>query len=91
VRVALGATRVDMIHMVLKDAFAMVSVGVLVGAPFAYWGKRFAASLMQGLPVWNAAPIVFGATVMFAVALLAAYLPARRASRVDPIVALRYE
>jgi putative ABC transport system permease protein len=91
VRIALGATRVDMIHMVLKDAFAMVSVGLLVGAPFAYWGKRFAASLMQGLPVSNAAPIVFGAAAMFAVALLAAYLPARRASRVDPIVALRYE
>jgi len=91
VRMALGASRGDVTRMVLEDALGMVSVGLVIGAPMAFWGKSFAASLMEDLPTKSIAPIVFGAAALIAVALLAAYAPARRAARVDPMVALRYE
>jgi putative ABC transport system permease protein len=91
VRIALGATRSDVSRMVLGEALRLVSAGLIIGAPIAFWAKHFAAHFIQDLPSKTAAPIVMGAAAMLAIALLAAYLPARRASRVDPMVALRYE
>jgi putative ABC transport system permease protein len=91
VRMALGATRSDVLRMVLGDALGMVCVGLAIGAPIAFFGQGFASSLIQDLPSNSAAPIVFSAMAMTAVALLAAYVPARRAASVDPMVALRHE
>jgi predicted permease len=91
VRMALGAAGTDVIRVVLRDALWMVCAGFAIGAPLAFWGKRVAASLIPDLPVASALPIVVAAAIMIAVGLIAAYLPARRAMRVDPMVALRYE
>jgi predicted permease len=91
IRVALGATRSNVTRMVLTDALWMVCAGLAIGMPIALWGERFAASFVQDLPVKSAVPIAFGAIAMVAVALFAAYVPARRAARVDPMEALRHE
>jgi putative ABC transport system permease protein len=91
VRMALGAAGTDVVRIVFRDALWMVCVGLAIGAPLAFWGKRLAASLIPDLPVAGPLPIVVAATIMIAVGLIAAYLPARRAMRVDPMVALRYE
>ena len=91
IRVALGATRSDMARMVLTEALLMSSGGLVIGVPIAYWSKRFAASLIADLPLENAFPIAFGAVTMIAIALLAAYVPAHRAARVDPMEALRHD
>jgi ABC-type antimicrobial peptide transport system permease subunit len=69
----------------------MVCAGLTIGTPLAFWGNRVAASLIPGLPVAGAVPIVIAAAVMIAVGLFAAYLPARYAMRVDPLIALRHE
>jgi predicted permease len=91
IRIALGATRRAVIRMVLVEALAMVSAGLAAGIPLAYWGKRLAASLIEGLPVGNTGPVAFGAASIVAVALMAAYLPARRAAGVDAMETLRHE
>jgi ABC-type antimicrobial peptide transport system permease subunit len=88
---ALGATQAAISWTVLREALGMTCGGLLIGVPIAYWGKSFAASLIQDLPLKSAFPIVFGAVAMIAVAVLAAYVPARRAARVDPMEALRHE
>jgi predicted permease len=91
IRMALGATESAMSRMVLAEALGMVLAGLAIGAPMALWGKSFAASLIRDLPVKSDTPIAFGAVAMVAVALVAAYVPARRAARVEPVEALRHE
>lgn len=91
IRMALGATRRDVIRMVIGQALSLVCAGLLVGMPMALWGRRIAAGVLDGMPEASVLPDAAAAVVMLAVALLAAYMPARRASRVEPLVALRSE
>jgi len=91
VRMALGATRAVVTWMVLRDALLMVLAGLVVGIPVALWSRKFAGSLIEGLPASSTLPIFFAALGVIAVALLASYVPARRATKVDPMEALRYE
>jgi len=91
IRMALGASRGSVAWMVLCDALGMVFTGLVIGAPLAFWGRTFAASVIQGLPVDSTIPLALGSLGMIAVALLAAYVPTRRATKVDPMVALRHE
>lgn len=89
VRMALGATADDIARMVLKGAFGLVCAGLAVGVPVAFSSQRVAASLVPGLAAKVALPIGMAGAITIAVALLAAYLPARRAARVQPMDALR--
>ena len=91
IRMALGATRSNVGRMVLGEAFLTVCVGIIGGAPLIFWIQRLAGRLMGSAPGSLTAPIALGALAILAVALVAAYIPARRAMRVDPMVALRYE
>lgn len=91
VRMALGAKPSDMLWMVLTDALRMVCLGLLIGIPLAFASKRLATALIDGLSVQSPIPIVVGIAALIVIALCASYLPARRASHVDPMVSLRYE
>jgi predicted permease len=91
IRMALGATQSSLVRMVLQEALLMVCVGLAGGVPLVFCTRRVAASLIGNMPASLAEPIAVGAAAIIAAALLAAYLPARRAMKVDPTVALRYE
>ena len=91
IRMALGATQTAIFRTVLGEALAIACAGLLVGVPVAQWAQRLAASLIPDLPAKSVSPIAFGAVMLIVIALVAAYVPAHRASRVDPMEALRHE
>jgi predicted permease len=91
IRMALGAERAAVLWMVLRESLGMVVVGAAAGLAAAFASTRLLANLLYAVSPTD--PLAFGvaAGVLLAVAALAAYIPARRAARVDPMVALRYE
>jgi predicted permease len=91
VRMALGATRRDVSRMVLRRGMILAGAGVIVGLVAAVGLTRLMSSLLYGVQPTD--PITFAAvaTLLLAVAFVASYLPASRASRTDPLVALRFE
>jgi predicted permease len=91
IRMALGAGRGDIVAMVLKESMTMVVVGIVVGLAGALAAGRFLSTLLFGLQPTDPMTIGAAVLVMIGVSLVAGYLPARRAARVDPMVALRWE
>jgi putative ABC transport system permease protein len=88
-RMALGAGRRDVLRLVLRQALTLVAIGLGLGFLGALLVSRAASSILYGLSVADPVSFLGAAGALGAVALLASYLPARRASRVDPLVALR--
>jgi ABC-type antimicrobial peptide transport system permease subunit len=90
IRMALGARRTSVLSIVLRQGLRLALVGAAAGLTAALLLARFAATLLPGLQ-WNDPLVVLAApAVLIAVAALACYLPARRATRVDPLIALRF-
>jgi predicted permease len=91
IRMALGAERGNVLWMVLRESAVLIVLGLLLGAPLAMAGGRWIKSFLFGLPPVDLTGIGAAVVLMAAASAIAAYLPARRATRVDPMVALRYE
>jgi predicted permease len=91
IRMALGAQRGRVLGMVMRESMRLVAIGVLAGVAAALAAGRLVSTLVFGLTPTDATTIAAAAGVLCAVSALAAYLPARRASRVDPAIALRAE
>jgi predicted permease len=91
IRMALGAERMHVRWLVMREVLVLVAIGIAIGVPAALLSSKLVASMLFGLSATDAASLLAAAAVMLAIAALAGYLPARRASRIDPMVALRYE
>lgn len=91
VRMAVGATPRSVMALVLRQALGLVGVGLIIGLPIAFWTKQIAGAMVENLSADSLFPIVTAIIGTIAVSLLAAWVPARRATRVDPLTALRSE
>jgi ABC-type antimicrobial peptide transport system permease subunit len=91
IRMALGAQRHDVLRLVMGESMTLVIAGVLIGLAIALAASRLIESLLFGLAPTDVATLIVAMLVLVAVSALAGYLPARRAARVDPLVALHYE
>jgi predicted permease len=91
IRMALGARGGNIAWMILRETLTLVVIGLVVGVPTALFAARFISAQLFGLQPADPAALIGAAVVLTVVALLAGYVPARRASRVNPLNALRYE
>ena len=91
VRMALGAGRGSVIWLVMKDVLLLLAIGLAVGIPTAIGMGRFVASQLYGIKANDPSIAAASMIAMIMVATLAGLIPAQRASRIDPILALRYE
>ena len=91
IRMALGAERSTIVKMVLRETLLLVIVGLFIGVPSALLAARFISSQLYGLGPSDPRTFIAAAVVLVGVAIAAGYVPARRASRVNPLTALREE
>ena len=90
-RMALGATPAEVLRLVLGSGMRLTALGLAIGAVLGLIGARAIANLLYGVHLLDFSTFAVSGTILLGVALLASYIPARRAGRVDPIVALRHE
>ena len=91
IRMALGASRSEVIGIIVRQTLMLLALGVGFGVVLALAAVRSASSLLFGLQPNDPLTFAGASALLVAIALIASFLPARRASRVDPMVALRYE
>jgi putative ABC transport system permease protein len=89
IRIALGAQRADVLQMTVKQALKLVSIGMLIGLVAAFLLTRVMATLLYGISATDPITFIGISVVLLTVAILASYVPALRATKVDPITALR--
>lgn len=91
IRMALGAQRRDVLKLILKKGLVLIAWGGALGLVSCYWLSRLVSSQLYQVNPFDPLTLISVVGVLFLVALLASYIPARRATKVDPLVALRYE
>jgi putative ABC transport system permease protein len=91
IRVALGAVRGDVLRMIMGRGLRLIAFGVVIGMVASYGVIQVMRTLLWGISPYDPLTLATVVVVMTLAGLLACYIPARRAMRVDPIVALRYE
>jgi len=91
VRMALGAQRSGVIGMIFREVAMLIAIGVAVGAGLTLACSKAASSLLFGLKAHDPVTLLLAVVILGAIAFVASFIPARRATRVDPVVALRYE
>jgi ABC-type antimicrobial peptide transport system permease subunit len=91
IRMALGAQASGVFRMVLSEGLKLTSAGVVIGLAGAAFGTRLISSSLYEVPALDPVTFVIVALLLISVGLFACYVPARRAMKVDPMVALRYE
>jgi ABC-type antimicrobial peptide transport system permease subunit len=91
VRTALGASAADVLQMVLRSGMTLAAIGLAIGIPAALAVMQFMSSMLFGVGPRDPFSLGLAAGLLAVVALVACWIPARRAARVDPAIALRYE
>jgi putative ABC transport system permease protein len=91
VRMALGAMRGDVLRMILGEVLLLVAIGIAVAIPVALACRKLISGMLFGVGVADPATVVVSLSILIAIAAVAAFLPAHRAARIDPMIALRYE
>jgi ABC-type antimicrobial peptide transport system permease subunit len=89
IRMALGASPAGVLRLVLTRVLVLVGIGIAFGAAASAWASRFVTTLLYGLEPRDPATLVAAALILAAIGALAGWLPARRASRIDPATVLR--
>jgi putative ABC transport system permease protein len=90
IRMAFGARRNDIVTMVLRQALKLSVIGIVLGLSVTLWATRIMAGFLYGVSSTDPVTLAGISTLMLAVALIASYIPARRASRTEPMIALRF-
>jgi ABC-type antimicrobial peptide transport system permease subunit len=89
-RIALGATRSDVARLVIKQGLVLITVGLVLGVVAALFLTRYLATLLYRIKANDPLSYVAVIVILAAIGLIASYIPARRATRIDPMAALRW-
>jgi len=91
IRIALGAQRGVVVRMILRQVLVLAAVGLAIGLPTALAASRLVESFLFGMKANDPIALTFAVAILMGTALLAGYVPARKASRIDPVTAIRNE